>query len=58
MIRGIMSCCHLLEEGDASVLIDTGLAGEPILIQRLLRKLGLKPNSIQAISITRGIWRG
>ena len=53
-IRGIMSCCHLLENGDASVMIDTGLAGEPFLIRRLVRKLGLKPHSIKAILLTHG----
>ena len=53
-IRGIMNCCHLLEDGDASVMIDTGLAGEPFLIRRLVRKLGLKPGSIKAILLTHG----
>ena len=53
-VRGIMSCCHLLEDGDASVMIDTGLAGEPWLIRRLVRKLGRKPNSIKAILLTHG----
>jgi hypothetical protein len=32
-IRGIMGCCHLLEDGDASVMIDTGMIGEPLLIR-------------------------
>jgi len=49
-----MSCCHLLEDGNASVMIDTGLAGEPFLIRRLVRKLGLKPGSITAILLTHG----
>lgn len=49
-----MSCCHLLEDGDASVMIDTGLAGEPVIIRRLVRKLGLKPDSIKAILLTHG----
>lgn len=53
-IRGIMSCCHLLADGDASVLIDTGLAGEPMLIRRLVCRLGLKPDSIKAILLTHG----
>jgi len=53
-IRGLMGCCHLLEEGDASVLIDTGLVGEPFFIRRLVRKLGRKPNSIKAILLTHG----
>jgi glyoxylase-like metal-dependent hydrolase (beta-lactamase superfamily II) len=49
-----MSCCHLLEDGDARVMTDTGLAGEPFLIRRLVRKLGLKPGSIKAILLTHG----
>src|SRR5688572_32002168 len=53
-IRGIMSCCHLLEDGVASVMIDTGLIGEPLLIRRTVRKLGLKPSSIKAILLTHG----
>lgn len=52
--RGIMGCCHLLEAGDASVMIDTGMVGEPFLIRRLVRKLGLKPDSIKAILLTHG----
>jgi len=35
-------------------MIDTGLAGEPFLIRRLLRRLGLKPRSIRAILLTHG----
>jgi glyoxylase-like metal-dependent hydrolase (beta-lactamase superfamily II) len=53
-IRGIMGCCHLLEDRDASVMIDTGMVGEPFFIRRLVRKLGLKPNSIKAILLTHG----
>lgn len=49
-----MGCCHLLEDGDASVMIDTGMVGEPFLIRRLVRKLGLKPSSIKAILLTHG----
>jgi glyoxylase-like metal-dependent hydrolase (beta-lactamase superfamily II) len=49
-----MGCCHLLEDGDASALIDTGMIGEPFLIQRLVRKLGLKPDSIRVILLTHG----
>ena len=49
-----MSCCHLLQDGDASVMIDTGMVGEPCFIRRLARKLGLKPNSIKAILLTHG----
>ena len=53
-IRGIMGCCHLLADGDASVMIDTGLFGEPVWIRRRVRKLGLAPHSIQAILLTHG----
>lgn len=53
-IRGIMGCCHLLEAGDASVMIDTGMVGEPFLIRRLIRKLKLRPDSIKAILLTHG----
>lgn len=49
-----MGCCHLLEDGEASVMIDTGMFGEPFFIQRLIRRLGLKPSSIQAILLTHG----
>jgi len=35
-------------------MIDTGLAGEPFLIRRLIRKLGLKSSSIKAILLTHG----
>jgi glyoxylase-like metal-dependent hydrolase (beta-lactamase superfamily II) len=53
-IRGIMGCCHLLEAGHASVMIDTGLVGEPLRIRRLLRRLRLEPDSIKAILLTHG----
>jgi glyoxylase-like metal-dependent hydrolase (beta-lactamase superfamily II) len=53
-IRGIMGCFHLLEDGDASVMIDTGLVGEPFFIRQLVRKLGLQPSSIKAILLTHG----
>ena len=49
-----MSCCHLLADGDASVIIDTGLVGEPLRFRQLVRKLGLKPGSIKAILLTHG----
>jgi len=53
-IRGVMSCCFLLADGDDSVMIDTGLFGEPLLVRRLVRKLGLTPRSISAILLTHG----
>jgi len=53
-IRGIMGCCHLLEDGAASVMIDAGMVGEPFLIRQLIRKLRLKPASIKAILLTHG----
>lgn len=49
-----MCCCHLLEDGNASVMIDTGLVGEPFFIRRLVRRLGLRPDSIKAILLTHG----
>ncbi|MFO1514972.1 MAG: MBL fold metallo-hydrolase [Verrucomicrobiota bacterium] len=53
-IRGVMSCCHLLVDDNAGVMVDTGLVGEPFLIHRLVRKLGLQPDSIKAILLTHG----
>jgi glyoxylase-like metal-dependent hydrolase (beta-lactamase superfamily II) len=53
-IRGIMGCCHLLQDSEASVMIDTGMVGEPFLIRRLVRQLGLRPDSIKAILLTHG----
>jgi glyoxylase-like metal-dependent hydrolase (beta-lactamase superfamily II) len=53
-IRGIMGCCFLLADGDNSVMIDTGMFGEPIFIRRLVRKLRLTPQSIKAILLTHG----
>jgi glyoxylase-like metal-dependent hydrolase (beta-lactamase superfamily II) len=53
-IRGLVGCCHLLEAGDESVMIDTGLVGEPMLLRRLLARLRLRPGSIKAILLTHG----
>ena len=49
-----MGCCFLLRDGDQSVMIDTGLFGEPVLIRRLFRKLNLAPQSVKAILLTHG----
>lgn len=49
-----MGCCHLLYDGDNSVLLDTGLAGETIYLRHLFRKLRLKPQSLKAIVLTHG----
>ncbi len=49
-----MGCCHLLENGDDSVMIDAGMVGEPFLIRRLICKLGLNPGSIKAVFLTHG----
>jgi len=49
-----MGCCHLLEAGSASVMIDAGMVGEPVFIRRLVRRLGLKPDSIKTILLTHG----
>ncbi|HEX9941817.1 MAG TPA: MBL fold metallo-hydrolase [Thermoanaerobaculia bacterium] len=53
-IRGVMSVFHLLVEGERAWLMDTGMAGEPVLLRRLLRRLGLRPGSIEAILLTHG----
>ncbi len=53
-IRGVMSVCHLLVEGREAWLIDTGLVGEPGLIRRRMRQLGLGPEAIQGILLTHG----
>ena len=53
-IRGIMGACFLLADGNASVMIDTGLFGEMIFIRRLFRRLGLAPSSLKAILLTHG----
>jgi glyoxylase-like metal-dependent hydrolase (beta-lactamase superfamily II) len=53
-IRGLMGWCFLLADGDASVMIDTGMVGEPFLIRRRIRRLGLQPRSIKAILLTHG----
>lgn len=54
-IRGVMGCCHVLvDERGEVVLLDTGLVGEPFLIRRLLRRLGLGPADVKAILLTHG----
>jgi len=53
-IRGLMGCCFLLHDGDQSVLLDTGLAGETIFVRRLFRRLGLAPQALKAIVLTHG----
>jgi glyoxylase-like metal-dependent hydrolase (beta-lactamase superfamily II) len=49
-----MGYCFLLADGDNSVMIDTGLFGESFFIRRLVRKLGLTPQSIKAVLLTHG----
>ena len=53
-IHGIMCVFHLLVEGERAWLIDTGMVGEPVLLRRLMRRLGLGPQSIQGILLTHG----
>lgn len=53
-IRGVMSVFHLLVEGERAWLLDTGMVGEPVLLRRLMRRLGLGPRSIEAIVLTHG----
>lgn len=49
-----MGCCFLLHDGNNSVMIDTGLAGEPFFIPRLCQRLQLAPQSLKAILLTHG----
>lgn len=53
-IRGVMSVCHLLVDGPDAWMLDTGMVGEPVLIRRLLRRLGLAPRSVRGILLTHG----
>ena len=53
-IRGVMGVCHLLVDANGAVLLDTGLVGEPWLIQWRLKRLGLKPDDVKAILLTHG----
>ncbi len=54
-IRGLMGVCHLLvDERGETVLIDTGLVGEPMQIRWIFRRLGLQPSSLKAILLTHG----
>lgn len=46
--------CHLLVEGDAAVLIDTGLWGIAPGVKRLMANLGLGPEHLRAILLTHG----
>ena len=54
VIRGLMGCCFVLVEGESAVMLDTGLVGETLLVRRLIRRLGLRPDSIKAILLTHG----
>jgi len=50
-----MGQCHLLvDEQGKAILLDTGLAGELFLLKRLLSRLGLAPEDLQAIVVTHG----
>lgn len=50
-----MGSCHILVDDNREVvLLDTGLVGEPFLIRRRLRRLGLGPESVKAILLTHG----
>ena len=53
-IQSLLVSCHLLVDGREAVLIDTGLAGEPWRIRRLVARLGLQPASIKAVLLTHG----
>ncbi len=54
VIRGFMGCCFLLADGENSVMLDTGLIGETLVLHYKLRQLGLRPQSIKAILLTHG----
>lgn len=54
-IRGVMGVCHLLvDERGETVLLDTGLIGEPWQIRWRLRRLGLSAANVKAIVLTHG----
>ncbi|MFN8392817.1 MAG: MBL fold metallo-hydrolase [Bdellovibrionota bacterium] len=53
-IRGIVGCCHLLVDDAGCVLIDAGLIGERFQIARIMRRLGLPPDSLRALLLTHG----
>lgn len=53
-IRGIMGCCHLLLDGERTVMIDAGLVGERFQIARALKRAGLSTRSISAVLLTHG----
>ncbi len=54
-IRGMMVVFHLLVEGERAWLIDTGMAPPELgPLRRLLRRLGLSLQSIEAILLTHG----
>lgn len=53
-IQSLVVSCHLLVDGSETVLIDTGLFGEPWRIRRLVARLGLTPASIKAVLLTHG----
>jgi glyoxylase-like metal-dependent hydrolase (beta-lactamase superfamily II) len=53
-IQSLLVSCHLLVDGNEAVLLDTGLVGEPGRIRRLVRRLGLAPDSVKAVLLTHG----
>jgi glyoxylase-like metal-dependent hydrolase (beta-lactamase superfamily II) len=53
-IRGATVTCHLLVDGRDAWVLDTGLIGEPLMIRRKLRRLGLDLQSIRGIVLTHG----
>src|SRR4051812_19450805 len=54
-IRDVMGVCHLLADASGdTVLLDTGLTGEPWLIRSRLARLSLRPDSIKPILLTHG----
>ena len=53
-IRGATVTCHLLVDGRDAWVLDTGLIGEPLMIRRKLRRLGLDLSSVRGIVLTHG----
>ncbi len=51
---GLTGTCFLLEDGNNSVMIDTGLYSGCRKVEHLLRKIGLPSQSIKAILLTHG----
>jgi len=49
-----MVTCHLLIDGDEAVVIDTGLIGEIVALEDVLRSRGMDWSNLKAILLTHG----